>query len=132
MKQHRFLISLLAALVAVAMLACGASEPEKKKAAPKLDPVKAKVTTVNQTGADSGKPIIEVTGTLPGAGWEPEIQIENSAEGTNVYIMAVPGPGATKGAAVPFTHKFTLDGAPAGKAVRVFDHRGVQLKRIGK
>lgn len=130
MKQHRFLMGLLAALAAVALLACGASEPEKKKPAPTLDPVKAKVTTVKKTGADSGKPIIEVTGTLPGTGWEPEVQIETSAEGTNVYIMAVPGPGAKKGAGVPFTHKFTLEAAPAGKAVRVFDHRGVQLKRF--
>ncbi len=130
MKKHNLILSVLSVLVAVALIACGGGEPEKKAAAPVLKATKAKVSAAKQTGTDSGKPIIEFTGTLPGTGWEPELVVEETAEGTLVRVMAVPGPGAVKGADTPFTHKLTLEGVPAGKAVRVMDHRGVEIKRI--
>ena len=133
MSRNSMFLSLITFLAAIAFLACAASEPAKKEdTGPKYKTTKAKVTTVTKTGVDGGKPIIEVTGTLPGPGWTPEVKVKQTAEGTNIYIMAVPGPGAEKGADTPFVHKFTLGEAKAGKAVRVFDHRGVQIKRIEK
>lgn len=130
MSMKRMLTTLIAVLAAVALVACAASSEETKKPAKKLVPLKAKVTAAEKTGTDSGHPIIQVTGTLPGTGWTPEVVTEKTGSGVNIKLMAVPGPGAVQGADVPFTHKFTVTEAGSGQIVHVFDHRGIEIKRV--
>ncbi|MDY0061658.1 MAG: hypothetical protein RBU45_17750 [Myxococcota bacterium] len=129
MSTRRILIALATLFAFFTLTACGGQEEEKKTTV-QLDPVKAKVTKAEKTGADSGHPIVEVTGTLPGTGWTPQVHVEKKAGAVEVVIWAIPGPGATKGGDVPFTHKFVVSEAGAGMPARIVDHRGVELRRV--
>lgn len=133
------LSSVLALLLGGLLLGACASEqkkappppPEPETAVQALAAVKAKVTGAKQAGAAGEMmPFVEISGDAP-QGWK--ISVKESREGSDVKltVMADPPEGATETPADgPFTHKQKIKLAAGAWAVRVYDHRGVEIKRI--
>ncbi len=113
------------------MVGCGGDKAQKKEttttAAPALAAEKANVTGAKHVGA-AGKmqPIIEITGTLPGTGYDAKVNEKRDGNKITLSVMAVPGEGAEKGEAQAFTTKYTIKDLASGAwTVYVKDARGV-------
>jgi len=104
-------------------------EPEVKVAA--LKAVKAKPKAAKKGGA-SGEmaPIVEITGDAP-KGWTISVKEKKEGSDVKLTVWANPPEGATETPAdAPFTfkHKMKLD--KGNWAVRLNDHRGIEITRI--
>ncbi len=139
------LSSFLLALVFGALLLGGCAGEQKKAAAPPppppepvvekkvkaLKPVKVKVTAAKEAGATGPmQPVVEITGEGP-KGWK--FKAKEKREGTEVKLTVfahAPEGAEKKPEDAPFTikHKMKLD--KGAWSVRVFDNRGIEIKRI--